>query len=226
MFKNLKSLFVIEDEEAAAAGKATRKEQANSKSATRSTVSASEDNIVSESAAGEPGKITPKFMDILLKAMETQNLDGFDYLEYKQSLRSLEKMPMDEATRYQSAYAMAQTMGATPDKLVKTAQHYVDVLKKEELKFEEALANQQKTQIGSKQGEIGKLEEVIQQKAEQIKQLTKEIEEHQRRSEQLKKEIKQASGKVESTKNNFIASYNALVAQINQDMDRMRKYLK
>lgn len=225
MFKNLKSLFIIEEENesAQAAAKAKDQKGENVKSAPKK---AAGEDIIQESAAGEPGKVTSKFMDILLKAMESQNLDGFDYLEYKQSLRSLEKMPMDEPTRYQSAFAMAQTMGATPDKLVKTAQHYIDVLKKEEAKFEEALANQQQKQIDNKQGEVEELDKLIQSKAEQIKRLTQEIEQHQRKAEQLKKGMKEASAKVQSTKNNFIASYNALVSQISQDIERMRKYLK
>ena len=82
--------------------------------------------------------------------MEKANIEGFDYLEYKQSLKSLAKMPMDERTRFQSAYAMAQTMGASVGHLIKTAQHYIDILAAEEKKFETALANQKKLQCNYK----------------------------------------------------------------------------
>ena len=181
---------------------------------------------IAESPAGKPGTVSSKFTDVLFGAMERANLEGFDYLEFKQSLKSLEKMPMDEATRYQSAFAMAKTMGATPKKLVDTAGHYVRVLQKEEKKFEEALNNQKTKQIGQKRQQVEQLDKVIQEKAKQIEQLTKEIEQHKQKITSLKMEVNNASSKVESTKNDFIASYNAIVAQIQNDVEAMQKYLK
>lgn len=222
MFKNLKSLFIEEDETASKktsspVSKVVKKQ---------SSVQPSEAPVVAESKEGAPGQVTKKFSEILLKAMEANNLDGFDYLEYKQSLKSLSKMPMDEATRYQSAFAMAQTMGATPAKLIETAQHYVSVLQNEEKKFEDALAHQTTVQIGSKKQQISKIDESIKKKREQINKLTKEIEAEQKKAEGMKNDIQQASKKVQSTKNNFIASYNALVEKINHDIQNMSKYLK
>ena len=135
-------------------------------------------------------------------------------------------MPMDEATRFQSAFAMAQTMGANPDQLLQTAQHYVDVLDREEKKFEEALAAQRQKQIGSKEQAISKLNEEVKKQAEQIKKLTEAIDAKQKKMQQLKEDISLASTKVEATKNDFIASFNSLVNQIQADMENIKKYLK
>ena len=137
MLKNLKSLFFIEEEDPKKTATAKKKQVAAPKSTRQKAKDPSP--AISPSPEGHPGKITGKFVDILFKAMEKNNIDGFDYLEYKQSLNSLKKMPMDEATRYQSAFAMAQTMGANPQMLATTAQHYIDVLRKEEEAFENAL---------------------------------------------------------------------------------------
>ena len=158
--------------------------------------------------------------------MEKANLPGLDYLEYRQSLKSLEKMPMDEQVRYQSAFAMAQAMGATPQKLIESASHYIDVLKTEEAKFEQALKHQVTERIGNRQEMLKNLELTIQQKAEQIKKLTQEMEQHRQDMEKLNGEIREATSKVETTKNDFIASYNVLVSQIMADVESMRKYLK
>ena len=110
MLKKLKSLFIVEDE-SNAKGTVEKKEpeviQDKSKSG--------EEPIPSGdiSVPVDDGKIDQKFVDVLLKAIDNQNMEGFDYLEYKQSLQSLSKMDMDESTRYKSAFAMAKTMGAT-----------------------------------------------------------------------------------------------------------------
>lgn len=221
MFKNLKSLFIVEEEGAP-------KKKASNKKAAPPTSKSPEKIEKVEATPTEvgAGKVTQKFMDVLFKAMEKNNLEGFDYLEFKQSMASLKKMSMDEPTRYQSAFAMAQTMGATPDHLVKTAQHYINILRKEEEKFEAALAKQNQVQIGDKQNQIKQLDDTIKAKAAQIQKLTKEIEAHQKQSKSLKGQINKASVKVQTTKNNFIASYKSLVGQIAADVENMKKYLK
>lgn len=229
MFKNLKSLFIEEVKDNK--GKAnpqqtTRKQETRSTPTPPRPTTSSASVIVPESQTGEAGKVTNKFMDVLFAAMEKNNIDGFDYLEFKKSLQSLSKMPMDEATRFKSAYAMAQTMGVTPQRLVETANFYLNILNKEEKKFEQALHSQRSQQIGNKEQQIKQLDETVKKKAEQIKRLTQEIEMHQKQSEQLKSDIKQKTVRIETTKNNFIASYNALVAQIEKDVDNMKIYLK
>ena len=220
MFKNLKSLFVIEEENPKEPKAQPVKQKAQSKS---EKTSAPAGNQPTETA---PGKVTQKFLNVLFKAMEQNNLDGFDYLEFKNSLNSLKKMPMDEPTRYRSAFAMAQTMGANPEKLIQTAEHYLNVLKQEENKFEQALVKQKDLQINTKKVEIRKLEDEIKAKAQQIKKLTEEIERDQKKMTQLQSQIQNASVKVESTKSDFIVSYNALVGQIHQDVENMKNFLK
>lgn len=220
VLKNLKSLFVVEEEETSTAQTAQPKPQSTPKVRTSDSAP-----TLPQSETGEQGKVSSKFMEVLLRAMEKNNLEGFDYLEYKKSLQSLAKMPMDEATRYKSAYAMAQTMGVQPDMLVSTAEHYINILSKEERQFEQALMAQKDKQVQSKLGQLKKVEATIQQKAERIKQLTQEIEQHQQQIAQTKKEVSEASVKIETTKNHFIASYNALVSKIQEDINKMKQYL-
>ena len=222
MFKNLKSLFIEE------VGDDSKKGQTESP---KSAEVQDKEEVVASSVGNTPakaseGKITTKFMEILFKAMEDNNLDGFDYLEFKQSLKSLEKMPMDEQTRIKSAFAMAQTMNATPDRLIQSANHYLNVLQQEEKKFGEALNNQRAIQIGDKEKQLVEFDQAIKSKTEQIKKLTAEIEKHQKAMDRIKQEVANASIKVESTKNDFIASYNLVVSQIAKDIENMKRFLK
>lgn len=219
MFKNIKSLFIVEEEDP----KAPQKEPV--KSATPPP--AANVNVPKPSSTTtEPGKVTSEFTDILFKAMEAANPAGFDYMEFKQSLQSLKKMSMDDATRYQSAFAMAQTLGATAEKLTQSAQFYIDVLKSEQQKFSQAVENQRTKLIGNRENEIKQLDQTILSKEEQIKKLTQEIEAHRQQKGQLQKEISEATVKVETTQQNFMASYNALSQQIAEDMNNMKQFLK
>ncbi len=233
MLKNLKKWFVVDDEEfkdkmqgdksTPAAKTPTRKATTQP---TQPSTSPKATSSTPTSSSASTGKASSKFTNILLKAMDANNLEGFDYLEYKQSLHNLAKMPMDEATRYQSAYAAASTMGATPKKLVETAHFYIDILKKEEQKFAQALANQKDKQIGDKSQLITQHENLAKEKTKQIEQLKKQIADHNAKAEEMKKNISQASIKVETTKNSFVASYNLVLSQITRDIENMKKYLK
>ena len=219
--KKMKGLFVEEVE-----SPETDVPPSARKSAARPPAPGPQGAAVPQSPAGAPGKPADKFRQVLFAAMEKANLEGFDYLEYKQSLQSLQKMNMDEATRFQSAYAMAQTMGATPAGLVGAAEHYVKVLRREEQKFEQALLTQRDTRIKGKRAEAQQLEGIIQQKENQIKQLQADIAKHRQQRTKLEQEVSSAAAKVETTKNNFIATYNQVVSQIQNDIEKMKQYLK
>jgi uncharacterized protein (DUF3084 family) len=217
MFKNIKSLFIVEEDE-----QGKQKEQPRQKTPTGTP----KPEPATTAETGGQGQVTQEFTEILFKAMEQANPPGFDYLEFKQSLQSLKKMAMDDATRYQSAFAMAQTMGATGEQLRQSAQSYLNILKNEEQKFAQAVDNQRSKLIGNRQSEIGQLEQIIQSKSEQIKRLNEEIESHKKQVAQLQQEMSEATVKVETTQRNFIASYNVLAGQIETDVQNMQQYLK
>lgn len=220
MLKKLKSLFIEEDA-------STEKEPAIAPPKIKKA-SPSDDVAIpnTQSEKAPAGKITNKFMNVLLGAMDKNNLEGFDYLEFKQSLRSLEKMNMDEATRYQSAFAMAKTMGATSDNLMQSAGHYIQILNKEEAKFAQALKNQRTKQIGDKEQYIQNTSKVIKQKMAKIEQLQKEIANHKKELGSVEKEINGAKVKLETTNNNFHVTYDLLVNKIKQDVQNIKQYLK
>lgn len=225
MFGKLKSLFILEDENESkkAAEKAVENEDKNS----APSVSAKDITVDIEPSKIPPsGKPDSKFVDILLKAVEKDNMEGFDYLEYKSSLQSLSGMDMDEATRYKSSLAMAKTMGATPDKLIATAKKYIATLNKEKGKFQEALKSQKAKQVTGKETSIKEMEKGIAGKQKKIAELQKEIEADTKKMEQMKVSINKAAAKVQKTSDSFHYAYNVVTGQILTDIEKMQKYLK
>lgn len=216
--KKVKSVFIVEDE----AG--TASQQAAQTPATKTSPAVPEPTLQTPVVSG--GSVNDKFLDILMGALEKNNQDGFDYLEFRQALKNLAKMPMDETTRYHSAYAMAQTMGVTPAKLVESGKFYLNVLAAEQARFNEAHAQQRAKLIGNREEEIKNLEAAIEQKAEQIKQLTQQIEEHRQRSEQVRKEISDSTVKIETTKADFETTFASVAGQIDADLAKIQEYLK
>lgn len=212
--KKFKSVFIVEDGATPTPATPTPNQPANAPTPTAPAQQAT------------AGAVTDKFTNILLGALEKNNQGGFDYFEFRQALLNLAKMPMDEATRFQSAYAMAQTMGVTPPVLIESARFYLTVLTDEQGKFNDAHAQQRTKLIGGREDEIKSLETAIQQKTEQIKQLQQDIEQAKVRSEQLRKEMEESTLKIENTKADFDATFAAVVAQIQGDVAKIQQYLK
>src|SRR5258705_117865 len=123
--KNLKSLFVQEEEPPGSDSSADNSSEKNS----------------SRSSAPVTGEGTgdQRIMTALLKAIEENNMDGFDFLEFKNSLKALSQMSLDEATRFRSAFATASTMGVTVPKLLESVDYYKKVLIAEKDKFNKTL---------------------------------------------------------------------------------------
>ncbi|MDX1912665.1 MAG: hypothetical protein SFV22_14330 [Saprospiraceae bacterium] len=215
--KKFKSVFIIEDESPSQTANHPAEAAVEQKRPAREPDAP---QIVSA------GSLNDKFLEVLAAALEKNNQEGFDYFEFRQALKNLAKMPMDEPTRYQSAYAMAQTMGVTPAKLVESAQHYLAVLNGEQARFSEAHAQQKAKLIGNREEEAKNIEAAIQQKAEQIRQLTEEIEQAKLRSEQIRQEISDSTVKIESTRADFEATFASVVAQIQHDMSKIQEHLK
>jgi lysyl-tRNA synthetase class I len=228
-FNKLKGVFIVEDPNAVATPPTSRNEvktTANTASAAPSANYTPPSTNTSAPMSSGNGQVNDKFFEVLAKAMEASNQDGFDYFEFKQALANLKNVPMDDATRFKSAFAMSQAMGVTADKLVNSANFYLDILKNEQTKFVQAAANQRQSQVGDKQAQSDNLEAVMRQKAEQIKQLTAEIEQHRKEVDTIKTDISQAVVKVEQTSRDFDATYQLLVGQIQADVNSMKSYLK
>jgi hypothetical protein len=220
MFKKIKSLFVVED----AVGNTSVDEVKRTDIPTNSEMSAT----VGQSSEIKPpsttfdGKPDAKFTDLLLRSIESNNMDGFDYLEYKNSLKSIESVIPDEVMRYKSAFEMAKTMGLSKEKLIQSASHYLNILISEDKKFKDALENQKAKQIQGRADQLAAIEKSVVEKQQMIEKLNKEIESSKGQLEGVRKEINDAVVKIDVTNQQFVASYNLVYGQIYEDIEKIK----
>jgi uncharacterized protein (DUF3084 family) len=224
MFKKLKDLFIVEENvpEKPVIEEKPKTTTSKGNAIVKTTTSSPSSTMTNADLKGE---VNDRFLKILSDALEKNNLEGFDYLELKKSLQSLSSMPMDEATRFKSAFAMASSMNVSAKQLLDSADFYMNILSQEEQKFENALAQQKSTKVHSQEEQVKQLEMTVKAKAEQIKQLTQEIDTLQQQITTTNTEIAEQTAKVTKTKNDFAVSYNAVTEQIQNDVANMKKYL-
>ncbi len=225
MFDKLKSIFIEDDGTAKKDDPKANAKQQSAKSPTPNKTAPQQSNSQKPYTPPTSGQPDEKFVNMLLGAIEKNNVQGFDYLEYKQALQNLSSVQMDEGTRYKSAMAMATTMGATPAILQSSANLYLKVLNEEERKFLEAFQNQTNARVNAQNTEIQTLDKSIKEKTQRIEQLKAEIEADKKKLEAKKTNINKAADKVTATKDGFYLAYNIVVNQIKQDLANIKKYL-
>ncbi|MCG8802323.1 hypothetical protein [Tenacibaculum finnmarkense] len=222
MLKNLKSLFFTEDESEEVKSKKVVSKEIPKTATEKVTI----ENKSAPININATGSVDNAIVEKLLIAIENNNLEGFDYLEFKKALKALDKIPMDEATKYRSTYAAASTMGATLETLLETIKHYIGVLDAENSTFIKAFEGQLASKVGNKEKEITQFEAVINEKSEKIKQLTNEITKHQNQISELKRLVDDSSQKITKTQNDFKMSYLHIRTQFEQDAQKIKQYIK
>lgn len=170
----------------------------------------------------------PKSAQYIIKALETNNKQGFDYLEYKQSVDALATMglQMGEDLRYQSAFATATTMGLTKAKLIETANFYKSVVSNEKAQFDKALQREATSKLQAKQNEIENLKQVIAQKEAQIAKLQQDIVQHKEQLKQSEDTIASANDKIDAAQKNFDRTHTAILEEIDRDLQKINLYIK
>ncbi len=164
-------------------------------------------------------------MESLLQALERENLPGFDYLEFKQALARLQEMDMEENVAFKSTFATASTMGLTKEKLVKTAKHYQQVLAKEKKNFDSALQKQRKDRIDGKLREVELLKKKVTEYKAKIGQLEAQIEKSEKTIAEADSKIQEASDNINAVQERFEKTLQALLNQIDKDIEDINTYL-
>ncbi|MBK6363821.1 MAG: hypothetical protein IPN49_14085 [Saprospiraceae bacterium] len=219
MFKKIKSLFIEEDPNAMV----NEEETITSPQVSQQTTNVQPPNMNPPVSADQ---LDQKFIDVLMKAIEQNNKEGMDYLEFKNSLQSLSKLAMDEATRFKSAFIMGKTMGLSKDILLQSVQHYLTIVNNEEKKFKEALQKQKTTQIQDKENQLTSVNNAIAEKEKQILKLKEEIDQHRDNLDKISAEINEAVVRIDNTNVQFLSAHKLISQQMMDDIQKIKDYIE
>lgn len=172
------------------------------------------------------GKPDQSIIDNLALALEKSNLDGFDYFEFAKVIDQMSTTIPAEQVRYQAAFASAAAMGANKQKLIETADHYVDVLKEEADKFSTMVAVQTKETVTAKEESVKDIDAAIKEKADMITQLTNEINELTSNKTAILNEASENRIKIQKIQNDFAACLKVFLDKITGDKAKIEQYIQ
>ncbi|MBK9962299.1 MAG: hypothetical protein IPP06_13500 [Saprospiraceae bacterium] len=87
---------------------------------------------------------------LISEEISRNNSQKFDYIKYRQAVKSLKSMNMDENTAIQSTLTTASTMGVSVDDILASAESFKNIVQNEEAKFIQAMHAQYKTRVEDK----------------------------------------------------------------------------
>ncbi len=169
---------------------------------------------------------TGPFTEQLNDALDKADLPGQQtYLAFSKALKNMEKLPMDEATKFQAAFATLQATGSDVNQLIGSFSYFGGILDSEKDKFEEALHATIGDSVVEKENEIKKLTEENNEHSGEIKKLTETITANQGNIERLQSELTEVNAKLKQKENSFMEAYRMMKQQLQSDAQKINMYL-
>ncbi len=168
-------------------------------------------------AFGHLEKADEKSLGYLVNALERNNQEGFDYLEFKLALFQLEKMEITGELAVKSAFATASAMGVDKGHILHSLDRYMKVLQQERTDFDSALASAMNRKIEARKKDIATLEAKISEFKKEIEHLQEAIDKGEERIQKAQDEISSATGELEQAEKTFHATYDLIKESMETD---------
>lgn len=174
------------------------------------------------------GKPDDGIFEKLSLAIEENNLDGNDFLEFMQSLNKMQNLTVDEKTKFNMVFATLSTSsgGMTKEKLISSIDHYLDVIENEKTIFEKEMEKATDSEVDQKEQYAEQLSQSAQEKTEQIQKLTQEIQEISNEVATVKAEAAQAKINIAQKQADFEVTVQQLEGQINDYKTKISQHIQ
>lgn len=174
------------------------------------------------------GEVDEKIFENLSDAIDKNNLPGNDFLEFMQSLNSLKDMAVDEKTKFNMVFATLKSAAGGMDKetLVKSIQHYVNVVNKEQEIFVEEMKGATSSMVDANLNESQNLTALVQKKSEQIQKLNEEILELNNQIGNLNSVAEESKFTIAKKQADFDVTTNVLLSQLEDYNKKINQYIQ
>jgi hypothetical protein len=177
------------------------------------------------------GVFDEKFYNGFLKVIEAHNVEGLDYFEFSRAKQANDAIAgVTEPMKYQMAFNTLKTMPSTPavskERLLQTADFYIEKLGQEEASFNEEMKHEVEAQVTARLNKAKHKQDEIAKKQQQIIELQNEMSALQGEIGTLNMEAQQAQGNIDATAKNFKVSLEVLKGQINLDKQNINTYIQ
>jgi hypothetical protein len=163
--------------------------------------------------------------DYFHKLFVDSNFNGPDYQDYMNAVEMLKDEPMAESTKFKAAFTGLKAQGITAQQLIDTSEKYVDLLTSKKQVFDTAFKQKWDLTINGSQSNIEKIKSDNDNIDQKMIELTKQKNDNLDQIIQLKNNLDTDSRNLTNKNKSMESSYNEEIAIINENTDKIKKYL-
>lgn len=183
-------------------------------------------NTVTPSSVFAPNAgFNQEMYDKIMTVLEKNNMDGFDYFEFRQSVVNANAMPLPEADKYRTIFSMAKPFGVTKEKLLSSIDFYVQKLDEHKQGFANYIASLREQEVTTREQKRVNNEALIQQKNEMIRQLNDEINVLHQECTALSTEVYAQNAQITTKEQSFASTFDVVVKQLSDDRTKIDTYI-
>lgn len=169
--------------------------------------------------------VDPEVRDALLQSLDENKLAGYDYLKFIAALEEMKSCGGNEESRFKMAYIAAKQLGVDKNQLLKTADHYKQVLQQDSQDFNNDLAQKQTETVGAHEDRIKQIDAAVAERNDQIAKLNAEITQLQQEKGSLSGQVMENRAKLEVRKRSFEVTLAALTSEIDSNTQKINQYI-
>lgn len=158
-----------------------------------------------------------KFKVYFDNLFKESNFPGPDYFEFSRMIEAMSAIS-DEKTRFVSAFAGLSLQGLDKDKLVKTANQYMQMVDNDAKNFQTTVDKALQEKV------IGKKKE-MESTAKRVQELAREINDLNAKMEALTNDIRENEEKIHSNANTYKQESDNMKNRIAQDIQKINQYI-
>ncbi len=174
---------------------------------------------------GIPGSINQEMAQVLDDAISANNLSGFDYFEFRESLNNPAFATLPEQSKYLAVFGTAAQSGLTVEKLISSVDHYKAVISKKREEFNEQVQAITAQEVITRQEKKSANEQAVLDAQQKMAELSAMINDYQTENMQLANTISQEQFKIQQTQASFEATFNVVDAKLSEGKSKIQAYL-
>ena len=176
-------------------------------------------SMTSFSSAAPVASVNEKFIAMIEQAINDNNIEGLDYLELKASIMKMSNLPMDEQTKFVSAFIGLETQGCTKQAVLDSIEFYIGIVNGEVKTFNDELATSMKLKVTDKLAECEEAKAKIAALNDEIIKLNSFIMETAQTAQKDEMSLKMAEAE-------FTQSAQRAINMMASDREKIINYLK
>lgn len=162
------------------------------------------------------------FVEVLARAIEAENLPGFDFFEFHRIYKKFIEEGKSEQESLKTALTSAETMRVERNTLLANYQHYRKILESQQKVFEQDLKNYLDKNIDGPKKRVLEIDEDIKKKTGLIRQYEADIESLKNQKSGIGVDVEKSTLQLENVRTAFAKAYESIMNDFNTVFDKLK----